>query len=241
MRKRRWMILGGIAAAVGMFFLSILGYFGIIKRPIKNLNKQKVNGIKVACVGDSITYGLGVEGWAKNQYPQVLQRLFGDGYKVVNFGVSRTTAMASGDIPYVKQTQYEQSLSYQPDIVVLMFGTNDSKTNNWQGKEEFKTQYKELVDSYFNLDSSPNMYLCTPAMPYVLSEGKGELYFDMQSQVVAEVADIVKEVAAEQMLPCIDIRKATSNHPEWFKIDGIHPNAEGALHIAETIHMAIKE
>jgi len=38
--------------------------------------------IKVACVGDSITYGLGVSSWPENNYPVVLENLLGTEYHV---------------------------------------------------------------------------------------------------------------------------------------------------------------
>jgi len=79
--------------------------------------------IKVACVGDSITYGYG--------YPEELQRLLGTAYDVRNFGYSGRTAMRTGDYPYFKEEIYKESLTFSPNIVVIMFGTNDSKVQNW--------------------------------------------------------------------------------------------------------------
>ena len=42
--------------------------------------------IKVACVGDSITYGHGIKNWAKNNYPVLLQNKLGSDYHVRSFG-----------------------------------------------------------------------------------------------------------------------------------------------------------
>ena len=41
---------------------------------------------KVACGGDSITWGFTIIHPAKHGYPAVLQHLLGDGYEVRNFG-----------------------------------------------------------------------------------------------------------------------------------------------------------
>ena len=49
--------------------------------------------IKVACVGNSITYGSRVENREQNSYPAQLPKLLGDEYEVKNFGVSATTAL----------------------------------------------------------------------------------------------------------------------------------------------------
>lgn len=42
--------------------------------------------IKVACVGNSVTYGHGIENREKNSYPAQLQRMLGNEYEVANFG-----------------------------------------------------------------------------------------------------------------------------------------------------------
>ena len=42
--------------------------------------------IKVACVGNSITYGTGLSDRATQSYPVKLQKLLGERYEVENFG-----------------------------------------------------------------------------------------------------------------------------------------------------------
>ena len=52
-------------------------------------------------------------------------------YEVKNFGVGGRTALRKGDWPYWNEQAYKDALDYQPDFVVIMFGTNDSKTYQW--------------------------------------------------------------------------------------------------------------
>lgn len=47
--------------------------------------------IKVACVGDSITFGAGISDRANNSYPSLLQNTLGDDYQVDNFGFNGTS------------------------------------------------------------------------------------------------------------------------------------------------------
>ena len=57
--------------------------------------------IKVACIGDSITQGVGAD--RGKSYPDQLQALLGEKYKVGNFGVSARTLLQKGDNPYRKE------------------------------------------------------------------------------------------------------------------------------------------
>ena len=82
---------------------------------------------RVACVGDSITYGCFVPGQPWNSYPRQLGRMLGRGYCVGNFGYTNRTALKSGDYPYTAEKLYRRSLAFQPELVLLMLGTNDTK------------------------------------------------------------------------------------------------------------------
>ena len=49
--------------------------------------------IKVACVGNSITYGTGLSDRATQSYPVQLQKLLGERYEVENFGKPGATLL----------------------------------------------------------------------------------------------------------------------------------------------------
>ena len=66
--------------------------------------------IKIACVGDSVTYGYGIENRKKDTYPAVLQNMLGANYKVRNFGVSGHCVQDSSDRPYANTKTYAKSL-----------------------------------------------------------------------------------------------------------------------------------
>ncbi len=106
--------------------------------------------IKIACVGNSITYGSGIVNRDKNSYPAQLQYYLGDKYKVVNFGVSGATVLSEGDFPYISTKEYNESKAFQPDIVLIKLGTNDSKAHNWKFSNSFLKDYKRLVNSYIS-------------------------------------------------------------------------------------------
>src|SRR5688500_4549897 len=63
--------------------------------------------IRIACVGDSITYGAGIEGRESNCYPAVLSRLMGSGFEIRNFGVNGATYLKKGDYAYWNQEAFQ--------------------------------------------------------------------------------------------------------------------------------------
>ena len=116
---------------------------------------------KVACVGDSITYGAGITDPAQ-RYPAVLQALLGTAYEVRNFGVSGRTLMRAGDRPYWNTTQFTDSATYAPAVVVIMLGTNDAKDINWGFKATFEGDYRDLIAHYRGLSSQPRVFVARP-------------------------------------------------------------------------------
>ncbi len=194
---------------------------------------------RVVCVGDSITYGTGVENREENCYPVKLQEALGTKqWRVGNFGVEGATAQEAPDASYRKQDRYQQSLEYDADIVVLMLGTNDAKEENWKGREAFLADYETLVDSYREVDSGPKVILMTPPAAF-LSDGNGEASFGIQAGEVKEIAEAVKSFGEAEGLTVIDLYTLTENHPEWFREDGVHPNVEGAGQIAGYVYDAV--
>ena len=115
-----------VAVLLAAIIIFILFYFGLVN-PYHPIKKAKKGQIKVACVGDSITYGCMVANRNKNSYPTVLNGLLGEGYCVANFGYTDRTAIKTADRPYTAEKLYQQSLKFKPDVVVILLGSNDSK------------------------------------------------------------------------------------------------------------------
>ena len=143
--------------------------------------------IKVACVGNSITYGAYVINREKNNYPAQLQAYLGDKYEVKNFGVSATTALYKGLYPYVDTEKYRESLEYNPDIVIIKLGTNDANERNDAYRSTFPKDYRRLVDEYLNLPSHPQVILLTPVHCFLPSN---------QDEVIkAEIIPVIEQTA----------------------------------------------
>lgn len=201
------------------------------------LIRKAGSGIKkVACVGDSITYGFHIDNWFFHNYPYILQVLLGSGYYVRNFGLSGSTAMRSAKMSYRRFPNYCKSLKFLPDVIVIMFGTNDANAQNWNGPEVYTAEYRELLQSYRELSSRLMIWLMTPPLPLY---PKTEVDRAMNEHILQE-QDCVKALAEEQDAQLIDLCEKTKDHPDWFQPDGVHPNAKGAMEIAHIIYDAIK-
>ena len=225
--------------------LTGLAVFGVLySKGLTDISPSpKYNGeeIKVACVGDSVTYGYGIKGWKKNNYPAVLSRLLGEKYHVANFGISGSTVQDTGDQPYTATEAYKSSLEYEADILIFMLGSNDSKPENWTDEEKFLAFYNSLLDSYLQKDKKPTVYLCTVATAnYPEGITSGLTNYDVQPKYVEVAAELIRGVAEERGYPLIDINNLTENRRELFGKDNVHPNAEGAETIATAIYEAIK-
>ena len=225
--QRKMVIL--LAAVVLVFFVLFnSGFFG-----------GKDERIKISCVGDSLTYGSGVlKTRDTDAYPAQLQIKMGTDHLVSNFGLRNATASASGDLPYVESEEYQQSLKSKPDIVVLMLGTNDTKTYNWNASD-YEAGLKELVESYQQLDTKPTVYLMRSPYCYSL-DGSDVAEYDIQPAVVSdELGGIVEKVAAETGVEVIDLYQLTEGQDELYT-DGIHFNAKGYELIADEVYSNLK-
>lgn len=182
---------------------------------------------KVACVGDSITYGATIPDREKLCYPAQLGYLLGDQYEVKNFGVNGATMLNKGDIPYSKQPALKKSKQFQPDIVIIKLGTNDSKTHNWQHAADFKSDAKSLVETYKKLPSHPRVIICKPVV--VTREGG-----ITEKNTRGAIAPLIAKVAYETNTEILDLHPILLDQKGWLP-DAVHPNAFGAERIARTL------
>ncbi len=226
-------ILFILIAALLVLLLAVC--FGALD-PLHVLPRPRAGQKRVACVGDSITYGCLLPGQPWNSYPRRLGRLLGRGYCVGNFGYSNRTALKSANHPYTAEKLYRWSLDYQPDLVLLMLGSNDTKAANWDAAA-YARDLGELIDSYRGLESRPRVRLLLPppAFPF-----RGKVLWDVRSEVLErEVIPICRQVAAEKGIAVIDTHTPFVGRKELF-MDGLHPGAKGGRLLAETVYEAIR-
>ena len=216
--------------------VSSLSYFAIFSSAVaEETNTANLSQKKLACVGDSITFGARVKDRKKNAYPFRLDIMLGDSWMVRNFGVGGTTMYKTKlRRSYWRSGQLKKIADWQPDVVTIMLGTNDANLDNgnWVGKKRFMHDYKLMIAEFRNLESHPKIYLCLPPPP--LSPERGRRYEVWKSDVLPAI----RQVAKEEGLPVIDTYTPLLNHPKLIP-DKVHPNAEGQKVLAETIFKAL--
>jgi lysophospholipase L1-like esterase len=186
---------------------------------------------KVACVGDSITQGSG--------YPNVLQKMLDTTnarFLVQNFGVSGSTMMMKSNLPYAKQRAFADALKFEPNVIVLMLGTNDTRKanpNTYEHIADFVGDGTKIVKSFQALASKPKIFLCIPVPIY----GTGNYGLNNEN-LVAGVIPGIRKIADATKVTLLDMNTPLADHAAWFG-DRIHPNGDGAKMIAGTAFRAI--
>ncbi len=182
---------------------------------------------KVACVGDSITEGAGVWPQSELAYPVVLDSLLGDQYTVINLGRSATTMLRDGDFPYWTAKEFSNVFAFEPEVIIIKLGTNDTKPQNWDAAK-YESSYQAMIDTFKTIPTNPKIYVCLPVPVFKTKWGIND------STVVNGVIPIVKKVAEHNNLPVINLYDPMLDKGAMF-FDSIHPDARGAAAMAEII------
>ena len=211
----------------------------------------KPDAIRVACIGNSITDGHGIELASAYGYPALLQKKLGSGYWVKNFGVSARTLLNKGDHPYMNELAWRDALAFDPDIVVIKLGTNDSKPQNWQHASEFRSDLEQML---FALRpdlaqpvkkkkgkkkaapapaARPQIILCTPIPAFKST-------WDISDEVITnQIIPILKDAAAKYDLQLLDLHTLYAGDGDKMLSDGIHPDGRGVQRLADIVAGAL--
>ena len=244
---------GGHGYGFGPFFAYHDEMLANLGKWLDQLKAPKADAIRVACIGNSITDGHGIDLAPRNGYPAQLQRILGNGYNVKNFGVSARTMLNKGDYPYMNELAWRDALAFKPDIVIIKLGTNDSKPENWKYNAEFKQDLEQMITTLSpslgqpakkgkkrekglaNVAAGPKIYLCTPIPAFKSTWNIND------SVIVNGIIPIQKEVAAKYGLQVIDLHTLYANDGDKMLTDGIHPDDKGARRMAQIMAAELKK
>jgi len=188
--------------------------------------------IKVAFVGNSITQGPGRDN--PDSYPLQVAAILGDSYEVKNFGVSGRTLLKKGDYPYWNEPQFQQVKDFQPDVVVIKLGTNDSKPQNWAHKADFVKDYLDLIAEFrAHMPKDGKVYVVMPVPVTRVNFGINPEVMNNEQRLM--LMEIIQKSGAE----LIDLYTPLMDKPELLP-DGVHPNNEGLRIMAAVVARRIR-
>ncbi|MBE7088441.1 MAG: hypothetical protein E7370_02835 [Clostridiales bacterium] len=200
-------------------------------KPLANEGEDEV--LKIACIGDSITYGANADNSYTDSYPAQLQKLYNGAANVMNFGNSGKTIRNSADDPYSKTTEYNGAMLFNADIVVLMLGTNDSKTYQVPTTQEMYDAYRVLIEKLY--ENNPYVVIYMATCPYAYSTSYQISNKNIEDIVIPAQLQIIEDYELE----CIDMHEFTKNLSNCYA-DGIHPTSRGYTYLSYMMYCSLE-
>jgi len=191
--------------------------------------------IKVACIGNSVTYGYGLEHRESECYPTQLQGLLGDNYSVMNFGHSGATLLKHGHNPYYKTAEFNNAIAFAPDIAIIHLGLNDTDPRDWPDYgQDFEADYSWLIDTFRKANPKVKIFIARLSPIFSghprFKSGTRDWYWQIQN--------LIPEIAKANNTSLIDFHEPLYNRPDLFP-DNLHPTKEGAAILAKTCYQRI--
>lgn len=191
--------------------------------------------IKVACVGNSITYGTGLSDRLVQSYPVQLQKMLGNRYEVGNFGKPGATLLNQGHRPYTRQEEYQKALDFAGNIVVIHLGINDTDPRNWPNYRDFFVKdYLNLIDTFRK--ANPGARIIIARMTPIAD--RHPRFQSGTRDWHGEIQTAIETVARYAGVQLIDFHEPLYPYP-FLLPDAVHPTAEGAAIMAKTVYSAI--
>ena len=189
--------------------------------------------LRVACVGDSITYGDKIDDREARSYPAALERLAQGRLEVGNFGVNGATALPTFFRTWTDTLACRRALESAPGAVVVMLGINDLLGFR-DRLDDYPAALRAVVVRFQALPSKPRLFLCTltPIAPPESAQ-------DVNRLVRETMNPAIRAVAAETGAAVIDVSAVIPNRLDLLP-DGLHPTAAGAEIIARTVWAALE-
>lgn len=193
---------------------------------------QKV--VNIACIGNGVTYGVGVENREKNNFPQQLQYLLGANYKVTNFGVVNAPVLSNGVNGYNKTAAFKKSQTINPDIIFAELGLDEIKSSDTAFISNFTNTLEGIVQSYANLSARPRIVLFLP-LPIFLNDSS----LLNNSVIKNKIIPKIQKIAFEKNIEVLDLFSMFIDKQDLF-LDKIHPSSLGGTLISKRLYELVK-
>lgn len=186
----------------------------------------------ILCYGDSNTWGCSDAGPFRydftNRWPGILQNELAESYHVIEEGLpGRTTVL---DDPY---EDWKNGLTYlrpcldshNPDIVLILLGTNDLKRRFDKSAWDIAQGASKLVHTVLTMpvpQACPSPQVCLMAPPPVLEIGPYATMFQGAAQKSRELPELYRQVAHDAGVHYFDTSTIVGPSPS----EGLHWRSE---------------
>ncbi|MFA6715255.1 MAG: GDSL-type esterase/lipase family protein [Victivallaceae bacterium] len=186
-------------------------------------NKEPV---RVLCMGDSITVGIGLRNRGKNRYAKILENLLRE-----KFGYSQiyveSRAVGGADLVWARTWCLRDFYQQRPDLVTVHFGYND-KSRKFSAKF-FTGSLNDYLDKISAVTNGKTAVLLFATIP-----GIGPRY-----NMLDDYSDAVKSLAQNRNINCLDLHTVFKKMGKFvirsYFADMAHPNERGHELMAQKI------
>lgn len=192
----------------------------------------------IVCFGDSLTYGYCAD--YGTDYVSLLRKQIKIDFPEADITVKNKGENGETSREGLRRLECDV-LHYNPDIIIMLFGSNDSAFSDYQhrGIEEFSFNYDRIISA---VKEKENIELILMTPPPVIEEA--DMPF-IENAVLNKYCDIIKEKAEENSLMLIDLNKAfinadNGNLSRFMQWDGVHISTEGYMLFFDTVYKAVK-
>ncbi len=193
---------------------------------------QKV--VNIACIGNGVTYGIGVENREKNNFPQQLQYLLGTKYKVTNFGVVNAPVLSNGLNGYTQTAEFKKSKTINPDIIFIELGLDEINSSDTAFISNFTNTLEDIVQSYTNSSARPRIVLLLP-LPIFLNDSSLFNNSVNKNKIIPKI----QKIAFEKNLEVLDLFSMFIDKQDLF-LDKLHPSSLGGTLISKRLYELVK-
>lgn len=213
----------------------IIMFFGCTEKEPEQIIEAEQPIRTVAIIGDQITMGEKLKNPETQGFPAKLATLLGERYILKTFAVEDATILRKGNRPIIKDTTIYDAIRYfEPDIVVINLGTNDTKIRNWwRYGDNFTADYESFIDTLVQLTDSSRIMVCRPTRIF-------DNYKTINDSCMqAGVLPAIDSVVVWKRVEVIDLHGITQHRGDLFT-KGVYPKPLANRIIAELIADAIK-